>query len=80
MFCSATSQLKNRMAATRLGIGINGEPQTAICSVAINIWPFFLNEISKKCVYPPIENRLQRLFAQLMMTANTLWKKNSVSI
>lgn len=49
MFCSATSQLKNRMAATRLGIGINGEPQTAICSVAINIWPFFLNAISKKC-------------------------------
>lgn len=50
MFCLATSQLKNRMATTRLGIGIDGEPQTTICSVTINhIWPCFLNEISIKC-------------------------------
>lgn len=50
MFCSVTSQLKNWMATTRLGIGIDGEPQTTICSVTINhIWPSFLNEISIKC-------------------------------
>jgi len=30
----------------------------------------------QKCVYPALENQLQRLFAQLMMIANTLWKKN----
>lgn len=81
MFCSATSQLKNWMATTRLGIGIDGEPQTTICSVTINhIWPFLpeqnLNKTFQKCFCPPVENQLQRLFVQLIMIANTLWKKN----
>ena len=75
----AASKLQNRMAATRMGIGARGKPQTTICCVMINfIWRIFLHKSIEKCVYPHVVTKFSPNWDHLREMIEDVFRKHEV--